>query len=226
MIGAGLSAASQSTHCPPAAFDFMKKRTSLIPIALVTGALLSPSSLQAHHAEFMAGNPFLQGVSMPAHGIDHLLSALSVGLIASRSPQNLRDKLLALFALVALLGGFVNLGGISLPELAVPMTVLLSGILLWKQAPGTIVAGLLVAATGLVNGQALIENAPVTLPTVTFAAGCIASACALYGTGFLLGTILQQRQTLNRAAGGLLIAAATIVALFPSINAAVIHFVE
>lgn len=204
----------------------MKNKNSLIPLTLLTGALLLPHSAQAHHAEFMAGNPFLQGLSMPAHGIDHLLSALAVGLIASRAPQNLRPKLLSLFALVAVLGGFVNLSGVSLPEVAVPLTVLLSGVLLWKNISSALVAAVLVATAGLVNGQALIESAPVNFSTALFAAGCLISAGIFSGAGLLLGKALHSNQTLTRIAAASLIAAAAVVAAFPNLNSAVIRWIE
>lgn len=207
----------------------MKNRNSLIPLTLLTGAFLLPHSAQAHHAEFMAGNPFLQGLSMPAHGIDHLLSALAVGLIASRAPQDLRPKLLSLFALVALLGGFVNLSGVSLPEMAVPLTVLLSGVLLWKNISSPLVAAVLVATAGLVNGEALIEGAPMNFSpftTALFASGCLISAGIFTGVGLLLGRFLHSNQTLTRIAAASIIAGAAIVASFPSLNSAVIRLIE
>ena len=52
----------------------MKRPILLTPSRLVFAAVLaSLSTAHAHHAEAMSGKPFLQGLSMPLHGLDHLL---------------------------------------------------------------------------------------------------------------------------------------------------------
>ncbi|NBV87411.1 MAG: urease accessory protein, partial [Verrucomicrobia bacterium] len=60
------------------------------PALAMSAVLMSFSAAHAHHAEFMSGKPFLQGVSMPVHGLDHLLSAFAVGLVAAQSGGRLR----------------------------------------------------------------------------------------------------------------------------------------
>jgi urease accessory protein len=204
----------------------MNKSRSLFPVLTCSLSLLAPLSVQAHHAEFMATKPFIQGLSMPVHGVDHLLSALAVGLIISLNKGRMRGGLLMLFTLVAALGGLLNLSGISLPELAVPLTVLASGLALWNGLPSLYLGAFLIAIAGLVNGQALIENAPINLATAVFALGCIVSAGVLSGVGVLIGSALQKKQNLIRFAGVALITGAAIVTLFPSVNSAILRVVE
>jgi hypothetical protein len=54
----------------------------LVLIISLLGGLLIPSAAFAHHAEWMKGKPFIQGLSMPVHGLDHMLVTFAVGLIA------------------------------------------------------------------------------------------------------------------------------------------------
>ena len=63
----------------------MNKPMKASPYALLLASLIGlPSLAQAHHAEFMTGEPFLQGLSMPFHGLDHMLVTIAVGLIAAQ----------------------------------------------------------------------------------------------------------------------------------------------
>lgn len=204
----------------------MKKSRSIFPFAAPSIALIAPLSAHAHHAEFMADKPFFQGLSMPVHGVDHLLSALAVGLIISLNKGRIRGNFMMLFALVAVLGGFLNLSGISLPEFAVPLTVLASGLALWNGVPSIFLGALLIGSAGLANGQALIENAPTNLATALFAMGCIFSAGLLTGVGVLVGNVLQTKQSFLRIAGAALIGGTAIITLFPSLNSSVLRIVE
>jgi len=174
----------------------------------------------------MSGMPFLQGASMPVHGLDHLLSALAVGLISSRAAAPMRYKLLGLFALITLLGGFLNLGGVNLPELAVPFTVAAAGVLLWKSTPAVTAGILLAALAGLANGQALIQVPPTTLSSAVFAAGCLLSALSVCSLGFGLGRAVLHQPQAGRFAGAALVVSAALVTLFPALNAAIIRCIE
>lgn len=204
----------------------MKQTKSILRAALPASLFLVPLSAHAHHAEAMSGQPFLQGISMPLHGIDHLLSALAVGLIAARAKDGMRIKLPLLFAFVALLGGFLNLGGITLPEIAVPLTVAAAGILLWRGLSAVSFGTALVALAGLTNGQALIEVAPTTFSAGILAAGCILSALSVCALGLGLGRVFQTHPQTERFAGATLLLGAALVSLFPALNAAVIHCIE
>ncbi len=206
----------------------MKTQRNLRSRILAALTVFAPFSAHAHHAEFMQDKPFLQGLSMPVHGVDHLLSALAVGLIASRLGGRSRIQLPLVFALIAVLGSFLNLGGISLPELAVPLAAAAAGLLLSRGVAALPTSLLVVAGAGLFNGQALLESAPLTGPAAVFAAGCVLSALVLCAAGMLLGDALKLSQNVRTAklvGAGVALLAGLAVA-FPAFNNAVISLIE
>src|ERR1700732_1027321 len=71
---------SLSTHLIPMNLSPRSSWPLLLWSFLVT--FMMPSALFAHHAEWMKDKPFIQGLSMPVHGLDHLLVTFAVGLIA------------------------------------------------------------------------------------------------------------------------------------------------
>jgi hypothetical protein len=82
--------------------------------AVVT-AFLAPTTLFAHHAEWMKGKPFIQGLSMPVHGLDHMLVTFAVGLIAVQIGGYALWAVPVAFSLLLLLGGVMNVSGIAVP---------------------------------------------------------------------------------------------------------------
>lgn len=190
----------------------------------VLALLLSPAA-HAHHAEFMADKPFLQGLSMPVHGLDHLLSAFAVGLVASQTGPRTRWRLAALFALVTLAGGFLNLGGLDLPELSVPLVTAVAGLLLLRGTAGFGAGALVVAAAALCNGQALLQPATNSvIGASVFAVGCLSAAFAVCALGFLAGRAQAPART--RLAGAAVLAGALLLAAFPNVNGALIQLIE
>ncbi len=197
---------------------------------LPAGALLaSITAASAHHAEFMADKPFVQGLSMPVHGLDHLLSALTVGLLASQAAGNSRFKLPVIFSVLTLLGGFLNIAGISLPELSVPLAAGVAAMLIWSGSGVAVVsAGTCIAILGATNGQALLQSPPAGLGTVVFGFGCLCSAAVLCALGFLFGRLLklQSNPFASRMTAATLLGALALAATFPSINEALIRLIE
>lgn len=204
----------------------MKRSNILLKGALSATTISFPFSAHAHHAESMSGQPLLQGLSMPAHGVDHLLSALAVGLIASQTKGSMRLKLPALFVLVSLLGGFLNLGGINFHEVAVPITVACAGLVLWFKPTSLAAPSLVIAAAGLVNGQALLENPPMSFSSAIFGFGCLLGAFALCAAGLLLGRTLRAKPSLLHLAAAALVFSAGLLACFPTANSAIIRLLE
>src|SRR5207302_6168989 len=76
---------------------------------------LSPVSAFAHHAEWMRDRPFVQGLSMPIHGLDHLLVTLGVGLLAAQLGGRARWAAPLSFAALLLAGGVLNVCGVAVP---------------------------------------------------------------------------------------------------------------
>ena len=85
----------------------------LVLIVSLLGSLLIPITAFAHHAEWMKGKPFMQGLSMPVHGLDHMLVTFAVGLIAVQIGGHALWAVPVAFGLLLLLGGVLNVSGIE-----------------------------------------------------------------------------------------------------------------
>jgi urease accessory protein len=204
----------------------MQKPATLVPAATLAGALLllSPAA-QAHHAEYMSNAPFLQGLSMPVHGLDHLLSAIAVGLVTSQTEAGRRTGLLALYALIALVSGLLNVSGIALPDFAVPITVALTGVLLWKGAANAwTLSALAVAAAGFCHGDALLNRSAGGTHWTLFSAGCLLGTLALCGMALFAGRLVSGARM--RVAGAALVVCTLLLVLFPEANGVLVQLIE
>jgi len=186
------------------------------------------NTAHAHHAEAMLGKPFLQGLSMPLHGLDHVLSALAVGLVGAQVGGRLRLWFPLLFSVLLLVGGCLNLSGVSLPELAVPIAAIVLGAVIYNGSSGVVsLAGLAVLLAAVVNGQALLEK-PVLLSSPLFFLGCALSGLLVCLIGFLVGTVLRlnAKHSVARLTGAAVALGAAILAFVPEWNGCVIRLVE
>ena len=91
----------------------MNKKSILLVVAWAL--CLLPRAAFAHHAQSMTGHPFVQGLSMPIHGLDHMLVTFAVGLIAVQMGGAALWVLPCAFSLLLLLGGTLNVCGVSVP---------------------------------------------------------------------------------------------------------------
>ncbi len=207
----------------------MKRPILLSPPSLaLVATLASLSTAHAHHAEAMSGQPFLQGLSMPLHGLDHVLSALAVGLVAAQVGGRLRLWFPLLFSVLLLVGGCLNLSGVSLPELAVPIAAIVLGVVIYFGKSGIVsLAGLAVLLSAVVNGQALLEK-PVLLSSPLFSLGCGLSGLLVCLIGFLVGTALRlnAKHSVARLTGATVALGAAILAFVPEWNECVIRLIE
>ena len=204
-------------------------RRLLLSSFLIT--FLMPSVLFAHHAEWMRGKPFIQGLSMPIHGLDHLMVTFGVGLIAVQIGGYALWAVPAAFSLLLLLGGTMNVSGIAIPfvEHAIfGSIIVLGGLLTYRKRLPLFVGLAAVAFFALFHGVALVGEGPHNGWFGVFAAGCLIAAWAVLACGMAVGLILKR---LNQAAavcfaGWGMIAIAVIIAFFPGANDAIIHFLE
>ena len=195
------------------------------------GSLLVPSAAFAHHAEWMKGRPFIQGLSMPVHGLDHMLVTFAVGLIAVQIGGYALWAVPAAFSLLLLLGGVMNVSGIAIPfaEHAILASIIVLGGLLAYRTQLPLFVGLAVVGFfAIFHGVALVGEGPHNGWFLVFAAGCLIAAWAVLGSGMALGLLLKrlnQTQAI-RYGGWAMIGAAALIAIFPSSNDVIIHFLE
>jgi hydrogenase/urease accessory protein HupE len=90
----------------------MNKSINTSPYVLLASLVGLPSLAQPHHAEFMTAKPFLQGISMPIHGLDHMLVTVAVGLIAAQLGGKALWAIPGIFTVSVILGGILNIMGV------------------------------------------------------------------------------------------------------------------
>lgn len=206
---------------------FSNTRLSLLTIALLT---VLPAASQAHHAEFMSGRPFLQGLSMPVHGLDHLLVTIAVGLIAARLGGRALWLVPASFTGAMIVGGVLNVLGVAVPLVewgVLASLVVLGGVLVRGTRLSLLLTAGVVALFAGFHGQALALNEGLgSLPF--FSAGCLFTALVLQGAGIALGLSLQRFGTarIYRTAGCALLLGAVLVSFFPDANEWLIRILE
>ncbi len=210
---------------------FHVRSNSLVLSMSLLGSLLIPSAAFAHHAEWMKGKPFIQGLSMPVHGLDHMLVTFAVGLIAVQIGGYALWAVPAAFSLLLLLGGVMNVSGIAVPfvEHAIFASIIvLGGLLAYRRQLPLLVGLVVVALFAMFHGVALVGEGPHNGWFFVFASGCLIAAWVVLGSGMAVGLLLKglnQAQAI-RYAGWAMIGAAGLIAIFPSLNDVIIHLLE
>lgn len=213
----------------------MKLRTLLTrPNALlITLLALIPAAVHAHHAEFMQDQPFLQGVSMPIHGLDHLLVAFAVAFIAVwKGGRNWWVACVSYIAFVVV-GGFVNLAGVSIPllEPLIMASIVVGGLYLAFTPKLPVLVGLgAIAFFAAVHGQALMNN----LTThdggnmIGFTLGIILSAAIIQGIAVAIAFWLKNsgKESVLKYSGYAMVALTPVLLAFPALNSIFINMIE
>jgi len=192
---------------------------------------LMPIALFAHHAEWMKDKPFVQGLSMPVHGLDHMVVTIAVGLVAAQIGGYAIWVVPTAFSLLLLLGGVMNVSGLAIPfvEYAIFASIIvLGGLLAYRKRVPLLLGLAVVAFFALFHGVALVGEGPHNSWFCVFAAGCLIAAWAVLGSGMAVGVLLKrfnQTQVIRYAGWGM-IAVAGIIAFFPNVNDVIIHLLE
>lgn len=210
----------------------MNKSIKASPYPLLLASLVGlPSLAQAHHAEVMTDRPFLQGMSMPIHGLDHLLVTIAVGLIAAQLGGKALWAIPGIFSVSVLLGGILNIMGVPVPlaEYGILASIaVFGGLLTWGSRQSFLLTLCVIALFASCHGSALIANESYVYNMPAFIAGCLFSALLLQGVGIALGLLLQRVLQLRvyRYAGLAMLIAAAVIGLFPSVNNFAINLIE
>lgn len=198
---------------------------------LLAALLFAPALAQAHHAEFMRDNPFLQGISMPIHGLDHMFVTIAVGLIAAQIGGRALWAVPAVFTLAVLGGGIANLCGVPIPfvEQGIFASVAIFGALLaWRTHVSLTVILLIIGLFAALHGNVLIANDGYVHFFPPFIAGCLISALALQALGIGIGLAMNKikRFPALRYAGFAMLTVPLLITAFPSLNNVVINLLE
>jgi urease accessory protein len=210
----------------------MNKSIKVSPYALLLASLVGlPSLAQAHHAEFMTDKPFLQGISMPIHGLDHMLVTIAVGLIAAQLGGKGLWAIPGIFSVSVLLGGILNIMGVPVPlaEYGILASIAVcGGLLAWGSRRSLLLTLCVIALFASCHGSALIANESSVHNMPAFITGCLFSVLLLQGVGIALGLLLQRMLQLRvyRYAGFAMLITAAVISLFPSVNNFAINLIE
>jgi urease accessory protein len=194
--------------------------------------VLVSSPAYAHHAEWMRGEPFVQGLSMPVHGLDHLVVAFAVGLVAAEIGGLALAAVPALFAALVAVGGLLNVHGIAVPfveQAILGSTFALGAMLVARQRLPAWLALLAVALVAAVQGGALIaapSDPPPGWSLGWFVAGCLLSASLVTALGAASGLLARRTGAALRYAGPAVAALGTLAYFVPAANEIVIRVLE
>ena len=197
---------------------------SLIALMAVLG---SQQMVFGHHAEVMEGHPLIQGLSMPLHGLDHMLMAIGVGIISIQLGGRAIWLASLGFSVVLVAGGLLNLSGISVPllEQMILASLILAGVQLSLKR--SLSAGIIVALfslLGVFHGQALIQPLLLEMPLANlllFIGGCVFSALLLLFSGIAVVFLIKKRtreKNLFPFAGATLVVSTFVIGLVPEAN--------
>jgi urease accessory protein len=210
----------------------MNKSIKASRYALLLASLVGlPSLAQAHHAEFMTAEPFLQGISMPIHGLDHMLVTIAVGLIAAQLGGKALWMIPGIFSVSVLFAGILNIMGVPVPLVEhgiLASIAVFGGLLAWGSRLSILLTLCVVALFACCHGSALIASDSNVHNVPVFVTGCLFSALLLQSVGIALGLLLPRvlQRRVYRYAGLAMLMTAAVVGLFPSVNDFMINLIE
>lgn len=204
-------------------------------VAIASLAAATPSAF-AHHAEWMSDSPALQGLSMPLHGLDHLLLSLTVGFLSVKLGGRKGLALAVIHTAGLLFGALVNFAGAEsgaltygIPTLAAFVSI---ALLSHKTAANAVLAvcGLITLLAGICNAGAMVASVrDAGGHTSGLFLGATLIGCAVVtASGALMATLLDVETKSRRAtvAAIALLAMTAASVLSPDLNEAIIRFLE
>jgi len=156
----------------------------------------------AHH-----GSAFIEGLTHPFNGFDHLAAMIAVGIWSALAFRNSATGMWAVpmvFASLVLIGGLLAFGGLNLagvePMIAVSLLVLGVMVATQMKLPAA-VGATLVGAFALFHGVAHGSELPAQQAFATLS-GMVLATMSLHIVGMLLGRFVLERNVwLPRLAG-------------------------
>jgi urease accessory protein len=192
-----------------------KTRIQLIfpSAALWSVALLTwfwPAAAMAHVETGQAGG-FLDGVSHPISGLDHVLAMVAVGLWGAQLGRPAMWLLPIAFPMMMAFGGMLGLMGVPVPGIEIGIAV--SGVVLGAMVLGEVrtpiaAALVLVGIFAIFHGHAHGTELPPGQNAMLYSLGFVVSTGTLHavGIGLGLGHKWKSGQVLLRGAGAVVMA--------------------
>ena len=172
----------------------MKATRSTSLTALFTTAIaFAPALAQAHPGH--GANSFASGFAHPAHGLDHILAMLAVGLWAVQLGGRAKWLVPAAFVSVMALGGALGMTGMAMPfaEQGIVASVLVLGVLIAAAVRLPMAASMAVVGIfALCHGYAHGVEMPVTAVGFSYGLGFAGATVLLHACGIGAALLLQR----------------------------------
>jgi urease accessory protein len=176
--------------------------------------LFSPELAFAHPGSGLA-HGMADGFAHPFSGLDHILTMVSVGLLAARQGGRALWLLPLTFLSMMALGGCLGMSGGLVPgvEAGIGASVVFLGLCILSGLPIPLpFAVMLVGVFAVFHGHAHGTEMPATVAGLSYGLSFLAATAILHGIGIGLFLALRRRigpasVPVLRAAGGLIAAA-------------------
>lgn len=176
----------------------MQLRTARFPsLSLLFPLLFLAPTLVHAHPGHGPHTHFLDGLTHPVSGLDHVLAMVAVGIFAVQCGGRAIWAIPAAFVSSMAIGGILGMGHLSIPfvETGILLSILVLGILIAfavaKKLP--LWAGIaIVAAFAVYHGYAHGAEMPVTASGLHYGAGFLIATAALHASGVAFGLLVSR----------------------------------
>lgn len=188
-------------------------RSSSLTVLLLASAV--PSLALAHTG---IGHGFMQGVTHPMGGMDHLLAMVAVGLLAGRADGAALWQIPASFIAMMACGTLIGMASVGLPfvEVGIALSIAVFGAMLAsRRNPTLLLTTLAVGFFALFHGYAHGSEAAENISGLAYAAGLLSMSALLHACGAAAAMLLmrmRQSSALRLSGGALAIAGIGLLA--------------
>ena len=162
---------------------------------------LTMLAANAHaHTSGASAVGFIDGVSHPIAGLDHILAMIAVGLWAAQNGGRSLWLVPASFVGMMLVGGLVGMSGLSIPmvEVGILGSVVILGLLVGFASKMPAVAGMIaVGLMAVFHGYAHGTEMPLSASPVLYVLGFMTATVSLHGLGIAVSKLLAKREELG-----------------------------
>jgi urease accessory protein len=155
-------------------------------------AMLAVAPLAYAHPGHLHDQGLLAGFLHPLTGVDHILFMLGVGLLIALRAPALGARVVTLMLAAQAMAVVAMVLPVAPPiwEIAIALSLIAIGLLLWRQQVSVITQGTVVLGAGL-HAAAHWSEMPAGAPLLAYGLGVAAASALLYGIGYVSGRALR-----------------------------------
>ncbi len=176
-------------------------------ILFTSMTLAAMASAAEAHVGVGSISGFINGLTHPLGGLDHILAMVAVGLFAAHLGGRALWLVPASFVAVMAAGGAAGMAGGDLPfvEAGIGLSLLALGAIVASRWNAPVPAAMTIAGFFAVyHGHAHGTEMPAGAAGLTYALGFVLAAATLHGAGLAIGLMAQNSRRLTQIGGGAL----------------------